>query len=45
MALLCIQMFSCDLMKKMKILFVKEYDLNENYLEVKNEVTEGCDWY
>lgn len=31
-------------MKKMKTLFVKQYNEFNDYIGVKNEVTEGCEW-
>lgn len=31
-------------MKKMKTLFVKQYNELNDYIGVKNEVTEGCEW-
>lgn len=31
-------------MKKMKTLFVKQYNKFNDYIGVKNEVTEGCEW-
>lgn len=38
------QVFSVNYMKKMKTLFVKQYNELNDYIGVKNEVTEGCDW-